>query len=79
MPQSKRWSKVEVRQTVTYSKLSKQEFAEAIVDLMVESLVPENPDPQSNGYNWGLAHAEMIFNGADLDAIKGLRDWLKTE
>jgi len=64
---------------MTHSKLSKQEFAEAIADLMIESEDPENPDPQRNGYNWGLAHAEMIFNGADVDAIEGLRDWLKAK
>ena len=73
MPQSKRWSKVEVRQTVTYSKLSMQEFAEAIVDLMVESPDPEKPNLEHNAYNWGLAHAEMVFNGADIETIKKMQ------
>jgi hypothetical protein len=50
-----------------------QEFAEAIVDLMVESPDPENPNLEHNAYNWGLAHAEMVFNGADIETIKKMQ------
>jgi len=64
---------------VTYSKLSQQEFAKSIADLMVESPDPENPNLEHNAYNWGLAHAEMIFNGADVDALKNMRDWLASK
>jgi hypothetical protein len=54
--------------------LTRNEFAKKIADLMIESPDTENPDPQSNGYNWGLAHAELIFAGADVDTIKKMRD-----
>ena len=69
MPQSKRWSKVEVRQTM----MNEKKFAEAIAELMIDSLDPENPDPQSNGYNWGLVDAERVLRGVPLDVIKESR------
>jgi hypothetical protein len=52
------------------TQLTEQEFAEAVAALMIESPDPENPDPQSNGYNWGLAHAEMILRGVPIETIK---------
>jgi len=64
---------------MTKSKLTEQEFAERVTQLLIESPDPMNPDPQSNGYNWGLAHAKMIFNGADVDALKNMRDWLASK
>jgi len=64
---------------MTENNLNLEEFAKKISDLMIEPLDPENPDPQSNGYNWGLAHAEMIFNGADVDALRNMRDWLASK
>ena len=64
---------MEVRQTVTQSKLSQQEFAKAIADLIVESPNPENPNPEHNAYNWGLAHAELLFNGVTVEAIREMQ------
>lgn len=51
-------------------KMTEQKFAELIAELMIESPDPENPDPQRNGYNWGLVHAEMAFRGIPLETIK---------
>ena len=58
---------------MTTNTLTQQEFAEKIAELMIDSTDPLNPDPQTNSYNWGLAHAEMIFNGADVESIKKMQ------
>ena len=59
--------------------MTRHEFAQFIAAAMIEPLDLENPDPQDNGYNWGLAHAEMIFAGVDLDAIKKMQGWLRAK
>jgi len=58
---------------MTSKDITRDEFAKKIADLMIESPDPMNPDPQSNGYNWGLAHAQMLFGGADVDTIKRMQ------
>lgn len=58
---------------MTQSKLSQQEFASAIADLMVESPDPEKPNLEHNAYNWGLAHAELLFNGVTVESIKAMQ------
>jgi len=55
------------------SKLTQQEFAQGIASLMIESPDPENPNLEHNAYNWGLAHADLLFNGGDVEAIKGMQ------
>jgi hypothetical protein len=64
---------VEVRQKMTQSKLTEQEFAEGVAALMVESPDPENPNLEHNAYNWGLAHAGLLFNGVKVEVIKGMQ------
>jgi hypothetical protein len=64
---------------MTKKSPTRDEIARKIGDLMIEPLDPENPDPQSNGYNWGLAHAEMIFAGANVEGIKQMRNWLQDQ
>ena len=58
---------------MTPSKLSQQEFAEGIAGLMVESPDPEQPNLEHNAYNWGLAHANLLFNGVDVEIIRGMQ------
>ena len=53
--------------------MNDKKFAEAIAELMIYSGDPENPDPQSNGYNWGLVDAERVLRGIPLDVIKERR------
>jgi hypothetical protein len=48
--------------------LTEQEIAERIAALMIES-----SDPEHNAYNWGLAHASLIFQGANVEAIRALQ------
>jgi len=57
-------------------KLTRNEFAKKIADAMVEPLDAENPDPQDNGYNWGLAHAELLFAGVEVETIKEMQSRL---
>lgn len=54
-------------------QLTEQEFAEGIAGLMVESPNPEQPNLEHNAYNWGLAHAGLLFSGASVEAIKGMQ------
>ena len=53
--------------------MNEKKFAEAIAELMIESPDPQNPDPQSNGYNWGLVDAERILRGVPIDVIRERR------
>ena len=55
---------------MTQSKLSMEEFDKAITELMIESPDSENPDLQHNAYNWGLAHAMLVYSGGSVEAIK---------
>ena len=55
---------------MTQKNLTRDEFAKKIADAMVEPLDAENPDPQDNGYNWGLAAAEMALRGVPVTTIK---------
>ena len=64
---------MEVRQKMTQSKLTEQEFAEGVAALMIESPDPENPNLEHNAYNWGLAHAGLLFNGVKVEVIKGMQ------
>ena len=64
---------MEVRQKMTQSKLTEQKFAEGVAALMVESPDPENPNLEHNAYNWGLAHAGLLFNGVKVEVIKGMQ------
>ena len=54
-------------------QLTEQEFARGIADLMVESPDPEHPNLEHNAYNWGLAHANLLFNGVTVDTIKEMQ------
>jgi hypothetical protein len=47
------------------TKLTEKEIAERIADLMIESSHPEH-----NAYNWGLAHAQLVFQGGSVEAIR---------
>jgi hypothetical protein len=47
-----------------------EEFDKAISELMIESPDSENPDLQHNAYNWGLAHAMLVYSGGSVEAIK---------
>ena len=40
---------------------------------MIEPEDAENPHPEHNAYNWGLAHALLIYSGGDPKAIKELQ------
>ena len=71
MPQSKRWSKVEV--SYKMKQLTEEQFNLAINELMIESEDPTNPNLEHNAYNWGLAHALLLFSGGDVKAIKELQ------
>jgi hypothetical protein len=55
------------------AQLTEQEIAERIVELMIESPDPLNPNPEHNAYNWGLAHAQLVINGGSVEAIKKAR------
>ena len=50
--------------------LTEQEIAERIAELMIESPDSENPNLEHNAYNWGLAHAHLVFQGGSVKAIK---------
>ena len=63
---------------MTQKNLTRDEFAKKIADVMVEPLDAENPDPQDNGYNWGLAHAELLFAGVEVETIKEMQSKLRT-
>jgi hypothetical protein len=63
---------------MTQKNLTRDEFAKKIADAMVEPLDAENPDPQDNGYNWGLAHAELLFSGVEVETIKEMQGRLRT-
>jgi hypothetical protein len=58
---------------MTQSKLTEQEFAEGIAGLMIESPDLKNPNLEHNAYNWGLAHAGLLFNGVEVEVIKGMQ------
>jgi len=55
--------------------LTKNKIYLRIMDLMIdkETEVTEYPDEMINAYNWGLAHANMVLSGADVESIKALR------
>jgi hypothetical protein len=63
---------------MTKKSLTRDEFAKKIADVMVMPSEPENPDPQDNGYNWGLAHAELLFAGVEVETIKEMQGRLRT-
>ena len=54
-------------------QVNQNKFSKIIAELLIESEDPENPDPQYNAYNWGLAHAEMALRGVPIDVIKKLQ------
>jgi len=53
--------------------INKYKIDANIIDLMIESEDPMNPNPEHNAYNWGLAHASLILAGADPKVIKDLQ------
>lgn len=53
--------------------LTEQEFSKRIAELMIELPDPMNPNLEHNAYNWGLAHAQLIFQGGSVKAIKDLQ------
>ena len=55
--------------------LTKNKIHSRLIELMIdkETEVTEYPDEMINAYNWGLAHANMIVSGGQVDAIKELR------
>jgi hypothetical protein len=63
---------------MTSKAITRNEFARKIADVMVESPDSENPDPQDNAYNWGLAHAELLFSGVEVDTIKEMQSRMRT-
>jgi hypothetical protein len=63
---------------MTSKGITRHEFAKKIADAMVEPLDADNPDPQDNGYNWGLAHAELLFAGVEVETIKEMQSKLRT-
>ena len=63
---------------MTSKVTAREEFANKIAEIMVVPLDAENPDPQDNGYNWGLAHAELLFAGVEVDTIKEMQSRLRT-
>jgi hypothetical protein len=54
-------------------QLSEEQFNIAINQLMIEPEDATNPHPEHNAYNWGLAHALLIYSGGDPKAIKELQ------
>jgi len=54
-------------------QLTRREFDLAIAELMIESPDPMNPHLEHNAYNWGLAHAMLVYSGGDVEAIKALQ------
>ena len=54
-------------------QLSEEQFNLAINQLMIEPEDAENPHPEHNAYNWGLAHAGLILNGVDIEAIRAMQ------
>jgi hypothetical protein len=52
---------------------TRDEIARKIAAVMVESPDPENPNLEHNAYNWGLAHAELLFNGVTVESIKAMQ------
>jgi hypothetical protein len=63
---------------MTSKAITRDEFARKIADVMIESPDAENPNPQDNGYNWGLAHAELLFSGVEVDTIKEMQSRMRT-
>ena len=53
--------------------IDEHKFSRVIADLMIDSGDPTNPDPQSNGYNWGLVDAERALRGIPVEVIKECR------
>ena len=49
------------------------DFDKAIVELMIESPDPMRPHPEHNAYNWGLAHAMLVYSGGSVEAIKKMQ------
>jgi hypothetical protein len=52
---------------------TKEEFEIAIAELLIEPEDPMNPHLEHNAYNWGLAHATLVLNGGDIEAIRALQ------
>jgi hypothetical protein len=55
--------------------LTKNKIYFRIMELMIDKETEDTPYPDEmiNAYNWGLAHANMIVSGGQVDAIKELR------
>jgi hypothetical protein len=47
------------------------------VELDIANLMIESDNQEDNAYNWGLAHAVLLFNGGDVGAIKEQRDRMR--
>lgn len=47
------------------------------VELDIANLMIETDSQEDNAYNWGLAHAVLLFNGGDVDAIREARDRMR--
>ena len=62
---------MEVRQKMT--QRTKEEFDVAIAELLIEPEDPANPHLEHNAYNWGLAHAGLVLDGWDIEAIRNLQ------
>ena len=53
--------------------INKYKIDANIIDLMIESEDPMNPNPEHNAYNWGLAHAQLVLAGVDPNLLKDLQ------
>jgi len=53
--------------------INEHKFYLDIAELLIDSEDAMNPDPESNSYNWGLLHAQMVLRGVSVDAIKELQ------
>lgn len=49
------------------------DFDKAIVELMIESPDPMRPHLEHNAYNWGLAHAALLFKGVTVESLKKMQ------
>jgi hypothetical protein len=54
-------------------RLTEEQFHISINELMIEPEDAENPHPEHNAYNWGLAHALLVYSGGDPKTIKELQ------
>lgn len=54
-------------------QLTEEQFNTAINELMIVPEDAANPNLEHNAYNWGLAHALLLFSGGDVKAIKELQ------